>query len=189
MSTYKKICITNRKLVKGYFLEQIKRVLQKEPDLLVLREKDLSEAEYEALAEEVKKLCENSSTTLVVHSFPAVARRLGIYWLHMPLAVMRSMTAEEKAYFTALGVSVHSAKEAVLAESCAASYVTAGHVFSTDCKKGVPGRGLSFLKDVCQSVSIPVYAIGGIHEDNIKDCISQGAAGVCMMSEYMNNGI
>ena len=56
MSTYKKICITNRKLVKGDFSEQIKRVLQKEPDLLVLREKDLNETEYEALAEEVKKL-------------------------------------------------------------------------------------------------------------------------------------
>lgn len=180
-----KVCITNRKLVEGDFLSQIKKVLLMEPDLLVLREKDLNEKEYEALACEVKKLCENSSTTLVLHSFSAVARRLDIHWLHMPLAAMKSMTTEEKAYFRALGVSVHSAEEAVLAESCGASYVTAGHVFSTDCKKGVPGRGLSFLKEVCESVSIPVYAIGGIHEDNIKDCISQGAAGVCMMSEYM----
>lgn len=184
---YKKICITNRKLVKGDFCEQIKRVLQKEPDMLVLREKDLSEAEYEALAKEVKTLCENSSTALVLHSFPAVAGRLGIRRLHMPLSAMLSMTAEEKRYFTGLGVSVHSLQDALLAEKNGASYLTAGHIFLTDCKKGVPARGLSFLKDVCQSVNIPVYAIGGIHEDNIRDCIRQGAAGVCMMSEYMEN--
>ena len=41
--------------------------------------------------------------------------------------------------------------------------MTAGHVYVTDCKKGLPPRGLEFLKEVCTKVTIPVYAIGGIH--------------------------
>ena len=68
---------------------------------------------------------------------------------------------------------------------CGATYLTAGHVFLTDCKKGVPARGLDFLADVCRAVNVPVYAIGGINDKNAGDCIQAGAAGVCMMSGYM----
>lgn len=186
MSMYK-ICVTNRKLVENDFLEQLKKVITLEPDMIILREKDLSENEYEALAVQVNKLCKNSNTILVLHSFPFVAVRLGIRYLHLPLAALLEMKEEDKAFFSCIGASVHSPEEAVLAEAHGASYVTAGHVFSTDCKKGVPPRGLPFLRNVCQSVSIPVYAIGGIHQDNINDCIREGAAGVCMMSEYMKS--
>lgn len=180
-----KICVTNRKLVEGDFLEQIRRVLDEKPYALILREKDLRESEYEKLAEQVRHLCEKSDTLLVLHSFPQAARHLGIRKLHMPLERFLEMSEEEKLYFEKLGVSVHSVEDAVLAERNGAAYLTAGHIFATDCKKGVPPRGLIFLKDVCKSVSIPVYAIGGIQADNMEDCVRQGAAGVCMMSEYM----
>ncbi len=46
-----------------------------------------------------------------------------------------------------------------------ASYLTAGHIYATDCKRGLPPRGLGFLKEVCREVSIPVYGIGGIKFD------------------------
>ena len=71
------------------------------------------------------------------------------------------------------------------AEALGCTYVTAGHVFDTDCKRGLPGRGLGFLKEVCGSVSIPVYAIGGIGPDNIADVRKTGAAGACVMSSAM----
>jgi thiamine-phosphate pyrophosphorylase len=161
-----RICVTNRHLVEGDFLFQIQKVLEKDPSLLILREKDLSEAEYEALAEQVKGLCERSA-------------------IHMPLAGFLAMRAEEKEQFSIRGVSVHSVSDALLAEKNGATYLTAGHIFATDCKKGVPPRGLPFLKEICHAVRIPVYAIGGIHEENAALCIAQGAAGVCMMSEFM----
>lgn len=66
-----------------------------------------------------------------------------------------------------------------------ACYVIAGHIFSTDCKKGVPPRGLAFLREVTNSVSIPVYAIGGITVENSGEVFAAGAAGVCMMSQWM----
>jgi thiamine-phosphate pyrophosphorylase len=66
-----------------------------------------------------------------------------------------------------------------------ADYVCAGHIFETDCKKGVPPRGLSFLRDICAQSPVPVYAIGGIREENENKAIEQGAAGVCVMSGAM----
>ena len=95
------------------------------------------------------------------------------------------MPEEQKQKFLVRGVSVHSVEDARLAEQCGATYLTAGHVFVTDCKKGLAPRGLDFLHEVCSSVKIPVYAIGGINDKNAASCIREGAAGVCVMSGYM----
>ena len=160
-------------------------MLETKPYALILREKDLSEAEYEKLAENIKRLCESSETQLILHSYPNVAGELGISAIHMPLAKFLAMTNEDKVPFTVKGVSVHSLDDALRAEYAGATYLTAGHIYATDCKKGLPGRGLDFLRDVCAAVKIPVYAIGGIDETNADACIQAGAAGVCMMSGYM----
>ena len=84
-----------------------------------------------------------------------------------------------------LGVSIHAPEEAVRAQKLGADYVTAGHVFATDCKKGLPGRGLPWLEGVVKAVSIPVYAIGGIGPDNLAAVARTGAAGACLMSAFM----
>lgn len=93
----------------------------------------------------------------------------------------------QQKLFPVLGTSVHSAAEAVEAEALGASYLTAGHIYATDCKKGLPPRGLHFLKEVCQSVSIPVYAIGGIKLDGkqLEEVMQYGAEGGCVMSGMM----
>lgn len=56
-------------------------------------------------------------------------------------------------------------------------------------KKGIPGRGTEFLKNLCEHVHIPVYAIGGITPSKMPEIISCGAAGGCMMSGYMQGEI
>lgn len=61
----------------------------------------------------------------------------------------------------------------------------AGHIFPTDCKKGVAPRGLSFLEQVCNAVTVPVYAIGGITADTLPLVQQSKAAGACIMSLAM----
>ena len=82
-------------------------------------------------------------------------------------------------------VSVHTVEEAINAERLGADGLIAGHIFVTDCKKGLAPRGLDFLKEVCDAVSIPVFAIGGIDEKNSQSVIDSGAFSVCMMSNLM----
>ena len=86
-----------------------------------------------------------------------------------------------------LGCSVHSVEDAIEAEKLGASYLTAGHIFATDCKRGLPPRGMEFLKQVCETVNIPVYAIGGIglNDGKIDSVCECGAAGACIMSAFM----
>ena len=147
------------------------------PRGIILREKDLPEAEYLELARQTAEICDRYQTPCVLHSFPGAALELGVKQIHLPLPILRNLSPDERAYFTVLGASCHSAEDAREAETLGCTYITAGHVFDTDCKKGLPGRGLEFLKQVCESVKTPVYAIGGIAPENYKEVMAAGAAG------------
>ena len=100
-------------------------------------------------------------------------------------AYKKRRAAENKRNSEAADISVNDLEDAKEAESLGADYVFAGNIFETDCKKGLPGRGLEFLENVCEAVNIPVYAIGGISEEKMPQILGTGAAGGCMMSGFM----
>lgn len=179
------ICITNRKLCSNNFLDQIEMIASAHPKAIVLREKDLSEKEYEQLARQVMQICQKHGTQCILHSFSNVAIALGAVAVHMPLPLLQKMTPQEKSHFQIIGASCHSLEEAKEAQDLGCTYITAGHIFLTDCKKGLPGRGLSFLEEICKAVRIPVYALGGISSQNIESVRKTGAAGACIMSGFM----
>ena len=185
ISIYRKICVTNRHLAQGDFLRQIERVTAAKPTALILREKDLTQEAYEELAVQVLAICREADVACYFHSQPQLAVKLNAQGIHLPLKMAASMSCEDRMRLPCLGISVHSKKEAVEAQKMGAAYIIYGHIFATDCKKGVPPRGLAMLRSICGSVSVPVYAIGGINEENAWQCIDAGAYGVCMMSKYM----
>jgi len=182
------MAVTNRHLCRIPLEQQIEKICRLHPAGIILREKDLTEEEYEALAARVLPVCREYQVPLTLHYYPEAAVRLGVRRIHLPLGKLEERSfAEMKSMFEVIGSSVHAPEEAVLAAELGASYVTAGHVFATDCKKGLPPRGLDFLRSVCGAVSIPVYAIGGINldPDRIGAALECGAAGVCVMSGMM----
>ena len=177
--------MTNRKLAGEQFAARVEKAAKSGVEAVILREKDLGEEEYEALARQIKGICDRYRVPLIIHTYPGEAERLGVLRLHLSFAAFMEMKEEQRKRFEKIGVSVHSLREAGEAEVAKASYVIAGHIFATDCKKGAPPRGLSYLEEVCRGVEIPVYAIGGITAGNAAQCIGAGAAGVCMMSSLM----
>ena len=180
------LAVTNRRLCQTDFLMQIEHIAAAHPAGIVLREKDLSETEYLTLAQSVMQICEKWDTPCILHHFLTVALELGCPNLHLPLPDLLAHPEIAKQV-AVLGVSVHSAEEARAAYAHGATYLTAGHVFPTDCKPGLPPRGLPFLRAVCEAVPIPVYALGGISPENAPDCLAAGAAGVAVMSGVMRD--
>ncbi len=158
------------------------------PDVWIIREKHLDEDTYVRFFTGLwKKFGDNQDrAVLIPHTYPAAARKTGCSRIHLPLPLLRKYYGTENlAEIREIGVSVHSAEEAREAENLGAVYLTLGHVFATDCKAGLLPRGISFLNQVCDSVRIPVYAIGGIHMENLHQIRESQGAGACMMSEYM----
>lgn len=178
------ICVTNSRLCEGDLLSRIEAVAACRPKGIILREKTLSGREYALLAKRALEICGRYDAACILHGFVKEAIELGADKIHLPMEQLRGLK-EDKRRFNVIGASVHSAEEAREAQKLGAAYLTAGHIFDTDCKKGLPGRGLGFLAEVCGSVDIPVYAIGGIAADNIKEVRGAGAAGACVMSGLM----
>ena len=193
MCRCKKICITNRKLVNGSFIDQIEKVCQTDCDKILLREKDMDDSSFMELATKVKQLCDKYNKELIIHHRVDVCKKLEIRQIHFPMPYLlgqespKQFIEELKEMYSGMRVSasVHAVEEAILAQSWGIDELIAGHIFDTDCKKGIPGRGISFLEEVCKSVEIPVYAIGGMNEDRMNIVCNVGAKGICMMSQYM----
>ena len=181
--------VTNRKLSVRPFLEQIEILCKKRPERILLREKDLEQEAYIRLAGKVKEICDRYQVPFYCHTYRKAAAETEAAGLHLPLPVLRS-TGTEGLGKIAAGCSVHSVEEAEEAEALGADYLIAGHIYATDCKKGLPPRGLDFLEEICRSVSLPVYAIGGIRPDQeqIEKTLAAGARGVCVMSGAMTCG-
>lgn len=178
------IVITNRKMCRGDFLEQIDLICRAGADRIILREKDLSETAYKKLAMKVLDVCRPYRTVCSLHSFINAAKELKAEAIHLPLPIAKREPAAAK-YFKSLGISAHSLEEVRFAEQYRASYVTASHIFPTACKAGLLPRGIPFLKEICEKTALPVYALGGITPENLTEVLNTKAAGVCVMSWAM----
>ena len=194
--------ISNRKLcenenlekqIEKFFSAYEKKIILKNFEIvaLTLREKDLDKNEYLKLIEKVYPICERYKINLILHQNYDLNLddKYNIEGIHLSYSIFKSLNENIKAElikkYKRIGVSVHSLNEAKEVESLGASYVVAGHIFETDCKKGLEPRGLKFVKDLSSTLTIPIFAIGGIDEKNSQSVIDSGAFGVCMMSSMM----
>ena len=180
------IAVTNRKLCKRPFLKQIEKVCQYYPKAIILREKDLMEKEYAILAEEVINICRTYCVYCILHTYIDVAKQMNCNAIHLPLPLLRKYQ-NQLQNFNVIGTSVHSIEDAIEAEKIGASYMIAGHIYTTECKKGIMPKGLIFLNEICQNTSLPVYGIGGIklHQQQINEVMNCCAKGACIMSGMM----
>lgn len=183
------ICLTDRKISRSPFLQQIETICALHPLALILREKDLTEQEYLQLARKVQAICKAYGVKFIAHTFWRVGLTLGADGMHLPLPVFAAMTAAERLQAGCVGVSVHSLDEVKTAVNLGAAYLIAGHIYESTCKPGVPPRGLAFLKEACALSTAPVYAIGGIglNPAQIREVLACGAAGACVRSALMRH--
>ena len=183
------IAVTNRSLCERPFLEQIKRVCETKPAALILREKDLPDEEYKMLAEKVLDMCREEDVNGFLHSRISIAKSLDCGRIHLSIPVLESMKEEERRNlrkdFQEISVSCHSMEDMKTAVKNGATQIILGTIFETECKKGLRGKGLEFVREICKACPVPVYAIGGINMERLPQVMDAGAAGGCMMSGFM----
>jgi thiamine-phosphate pyrophosphorylase len=118
--------------------------------------------------------------TFVVNDDVEAAVRLGADGVHLGQTDEGAERALEAGLL--LGLSASTRREAAVAEFRGAGYIGAGPIWATPSKSdAAPAIGLDGLREICQSVSVPVVAIGGIDASNAADCIRAGATGVAVI--------
>ncbi|GKU23263.1 thiamine phosphate synthase [Clostridium folliculivorans] len=177
--------VTNRRLIKDGTLPEIAESSVKGgATAIILREKDLDDYSLMNLAIKVKEKLISSKALFIINGNYKVAKDVDADGVHLSFNMFMNF---EEEFDGLLGVSIHSLEEAILAEQKGASYLIAGHIFETSCKESMKGRGVDFLKKICESVKIPVIAIGGISEYNINHIMKCGAYGAAIMSSVMQS--
>ena len=185
----KTICITNRLLCENDFFEQIENICKQNLYALILREKDLDDKTYEEFAVKCNDICTKNNVLFFINTKINIAQKLKIK--NVQVSFEDFITNKETLNsFDTVAVSVHSLSEALtvqkfVEETSQNIFLIAGHIFETDCKKGLQPRGIEFLKEICANVEIPVFAIGGINQNTIKQLKGINIEGVCLMSELM----
>ena len=196
--------ISNRKLCENENLEkQIEKIFSTyqrkiilenfEIVSLTLREKDLNKNKYLKLVEKIYPICQKYRIDLILHQNYDLRldNKYNIKGLHLSYNTFKSLNKNIREElikkYKKIGVSIHSLDEAKEVENLGANYVVAGHIFKTDCKKGLEPRGLKFVENLSSILTIPIFAIGGINQENSHLVINSGAFGVCMMSSLMKH--
>ncbi len=178
--------ITNHELAKTNYWDQLEQIAASDVDVIILREKNLTEEEYTDYAKKALRLCNMHDKTCILHHFGKAAIRLHVPRFQCSLAYLESHSSL-LYYMTTLGVSVHTPEEAKRAEELGATYIMASHVFPTDCKKDLPPIGPEMVQSICDAVSLPVYALGGITPETVKKLHDTPITGVALMSGLMTS--
>ena len=196
--------ISNRKLCENENLEkQIEKIFSAyqrkiilenfEIVALTLREKDLYKNEYLKLVEKIYPICQKYRIDLILHQNYDLRldNKYNVEGLHLSYNTFKSLNKNIRKElikkYKKIGVPIHSIDEAKEVENLGATYIVAGHIFKTDCKKDLEPRGLKFIQELSLILTIPIFAIGGINQENSHLVINSGAFGVCMMSSLMKH--
>ena len=168
------------------FLVKIERACRSGVTIVQLREKNLTTNQYYQLAKQVKEITDAYQVPLIIDDRLDVCLAVDAAGLHigddeLPVSVARQVLGPEKI----LGVTAKTVKRALEAEEGGADYLGTGAIFPTTTKENAPITLISTLKTICQTVAIPVVAIGGLTSENIDQLIGTGIAGVAVVRDLM----
>ena len=163
--------------------EQVKEALEGGATFVQLREKELDEDTFLAEAIEIQELCKKYKVPFVINDNVEIARKMNADGVHvgqsdMEAGDVRALLGDDKI----LGVSAQTVEQAVLAEARGADYLGVGAVFPTGSKADADDVSHETLKAICEAVSIPVVAIGGIGKHNVSLLSGSGICGIAVIS-------
>lgn len=176
--------VTDRSWLGERTLAQVvEEVLRGGATFLQLREKELDREAILAEAREIQAIAARYRVPFVINDSVDIALACDADGVHVGQTDLmgrdvRALIGSDKI----LGITANTVELAVAAEKAGADYIGAGAVFGTTTKQNAKNLSLDTLKAICQAVSIPVVAIGGINADNLPQLAGTGAAGAAVVS-------
>lgn len=176
--------VTDRHWLDGRrLIDVVRESLDGGVTMVQLREKTLEEGKFLEEAKELQALCRERGVPFLVNDNVEIAREMNADGVHVGQSDMealdvRAILGPDKI----LGVSAQTVEQAVLAEKHGADYLGVGAVFPTGSKDDADDVSYDTLKAICQAVSIPVVAIGGITQQNVEKLAGSGICGVAVIS-------
>lgn len=176
--------ITDRHWLRGDTLaHQVELALQGGATMIQLREKELCAAELKREAVEIQAICRRYQVPFLINDNVALAQEIDADGVHvgqsdMEAGHVREILGPDKI----IGVTAKTVEQAMRAEAAGADYLGSGAVFATGTKLDTSRLDHGILQKICESVRIPVVAIGGITAENLSELKGRKIAGAAVVS-------
>lgn len=175
--------VTDSAMAGGRLAEIVQTAVEAGVTMVQLREKSANFEEFCHKAKTLKSICDKYSVPLIINDNVDVCLAVGASGVHLggsdcDIATARKLLGTDKI----IGGSARDIQTALKAQNDGADYLGVGAVFGTTTKSDAKTINVDILKNICNSVAIPVVAIGGINEGNVEHLKSSGIAGVAVVS-------
>lgn len=176
--------VTDRSWLDGRTLKEVvKESLDGGVTFVQLREKNLDQEHFLQEAKELKELCHEYHVPFVINDNVDIALEMDADGVHVGQSDMEAGDVRAKlGPDKIIGVSAQTVEQAVLAQKRGADYLGVGAVFHTSSKDDADDVSHETLKAICDAVTIPVIAIGGITQQNVQELSGSGICGVAVIS-------
>ena len=176
--------VTDTSWLRGRTLaQQVEEALRGGATMVQLREKELQGEALEQEAREILALCRQYGVPLLINDDVMLAKKIGADGVHVGQDDMSAAKARELLGEDAIiGVTARTVEQAVAAQEAGADYLGSGAVFGTFTKKDAKPMDPAYFQQICESVSIPVVAIGGVTLDNIRELEGRKMSGFAIVS-------
>lgn len=178
------LLITDRKQARLPLLEVMRASLLAGCRWISIREKDMRQIEFSALACETLLAAKSYEAALSIHGADAAKAKMLGTGVHL-CSGSDPEPARKALGNRLIGISIHSVEEARKLDPRSVDYAIAGAVFETESKPGYRPLGLDGLKAIAEACPVPVLAIGGIGARNCGSVIRAGATGIAVMGGIM----
>lgn len=167
----------------GNFFDIVEGAIAGGVDLLQYRDKSNTKHLRTEVAEKLRSICSSSGIPFIVNDDIDLAVMSGADGVHIGTGDTPYSAAREKAGKRTVGVSVYGDTEMALQyEELGADYVSFGPFFHTDSKEGAGIYDIGVLEEARSRLSVPIFAIGGITEENISEVVAFGIDGIAVIS-------
>ncbi|MBE6500240.1 MAG: thiamine phosphate synthase [Methanobrevibacter thaueri] len=170
------------------FLKTIEEAIKGGVSIVQIREKTSETLDFYNLSLKVKEITSKYNVPLIINDRVDIALAIDADGVHvgqsdMPCDITRKLIGNDKI----LGVSAATIPEAKKAEEDGADYIGTGAVFPTSTKDDAPKITKKDLKEIVDSINIPVVAIGGINHNNAHELVDTGIKGLSVVSAIMSS--
>ncbi len=167
-------------------VEVASRVIRGGAKVIQLRDKEYSKKQLLSIAEEIKNLCTEQDVLFMVNDYLDIALAVNADGLHLgqddlPIDIARRLLPIDKI----LGCSARTLDKAMIARKEGADYIGVGAMYPTATREGAEVVGPDRLREIKKAIALPLVAIGGISEDNIREVIKAGADSIAVISAVL----
>ena len=152
-------------------------------DLIQLRGKNVNLETLSRVAADLHPITSRAGLPLIINDHPEIAASISLEGVHVGQDDLSIQEVRQKVDRACLvGKSTHSVDQAVAAQVEGADYIGFGPLFATPTKPNYSPIGLDHIAEVHEKVRLPIFCIGGIKLDNLRDVIAAGARRVVIVS-------